>query len=388
MFNSDRQKTTVGLDIEAASVAAVELSVNGSVELSGHGIEALAPGAFREGEVVDSEALTESLKALFANNSLSKRVRLGIANQRVVVRTMMLPAIEDAKELEAAIRFKAQDEIPMPLDQAVLEWDAVEHRTGPNGERQVAVVVVAARRDMIEKLLAAMRDAGLRPEGIDLAAFGMIRALASSSSAGAGVGAYVAAPGPAPDAPTLSYEERVAQGALAEPGEVTQPEPGARLYCNLGDVLNLAVARGTTCLFTRMSPFGIEGIAQKLAERRQLTLEHARQWLVHVGVDRPLDTIDGDPEVVAAASETIAAGASRLADELRLSLQYYAAQEGAHPVESVVACGPATAIPGLIEHVQRELGYAVSVGTPPALAGLDPQLAGRLTLSYGLALEE
>ncbi len=68
----------------------------------------------------------------------------------------------------------------------------------------------------------------------------------------------------------------------------------AKLYCSLGDVTNLAVARAATCLFTRVSPFGVEGIAQKLAERRQLSLEHARQWLVHVGIEQPLEGIEGD----------------------------------------------------------------------------------------------
>lgn len=393
MFTSDRQKTTVGLDIEAASVAAVELAVNGSVELRGHAVEPLAPDAFREGEVVDGEALTDALKELFSKHSLPKRVRLGIANQQVVVRTMVLPAIEDVKELDTAIRFQAEDEIPMPLDNAVLEWQMVEHRTGVNGERQVEVVVVAARRDMIDRLLTAMRNAGLRPVGIDLSAFAMIRALAGIAPAAVNPATVVDVPAPsdvAPsDAPVPSYEERVEQGAAGTgPDQSAEAKLPTHLYCNLGDVLNLAVAQGSTCLFTRMSPFGIEGMAQKLAERRQLTLEHARQWLVHVGVDRPMLSIEGDPEVAKAAAEAIADGAAKLTDELRRSLQYYAAREGAHAIESVIACGPATAIPGLIERVQHDLGYPVSIGTPDGLNGLDPVLAGRLTVGYGLALEE
>ena len=75
----------------------------------------------------------------------------------------------------------------------------------------------------------------------------------------------------------------------------------AKLFCSLGDVTNLAVARDTTCLFSRVSFFGIEGIAQRLSERRGLTLEHSRQWLTYVGLDAPLETIEGDPEIVAAA---------------------------------------------------------------------------------------
>ena len=71
--------------------------------------------------------------------------------------------------------------------------------------------------------------------------------------------------------------------------------PVGRMFCNLGDITNIAVARDTYCLFSRILGFGIEGIAQSLAERSSLTLEHARQWLVHVGLQAPVDSIEGDP---------------------------------------------------------------------------------------------
>ena len=170
---------------------------------------------------------------------------------------------------------------------------------------------------------------------------------------------------------------------------VSAPEAvPAKLYCSLGDVTNLAVARGATCLFTRVSPFGVEGIAQKLAERRQLSLEHARQWLVHVGFEKPDEEVEGDHEIVSAARDALAEGAARLVDELRLSLEYYAAQEGAVPIAGVVACGPGTTIPGLTGRLQRDLGQRFEIGRPRALAHLDEATAARLTLSFGLALEE
>jgi type IV pilus assembly protein PilM len=135
-------------------------------------------------------------------------------------------------------------------------------------------------------------------------------------------------------------------------------------------------------------PFGIEGIAQKLAERRRLTLEHAREWLVHVGMEKPVDGIEGDAETISAARDSMAEGAARLVDELRLSLEYYGAQEDAMPIEGIVACGPGTTIPGLLERLQRDLGQQFHLGRPRALAHLDDATAARLTLSFGLALEE
>jgi type IV pilus assembly protein PilM len=245
-----------------------------------------------------------------------------------------------------------------------MEHRVIGRASGADGEATMDVIVVAARREMIKGLVDAARGAGLRPEGVDLSAFGMIRALRDPGAAELGAGP--------------SYEER-----MSNPQVVVS----AVLYCNLGDVINLAVARGDMCLFTRVSQFGFEGIVQRLAERCALNLEHARQWLAHVGLEGPVEAIEGDPEVVAAAREVLDEGASKLVDELRMSLDYYGAQEAAVAVDSVVACGTGTTIPGLIDRIERELGLRVVAPRPEALAHLDASSAARLTLPLGLGME-
>jgi type IV pilus assembly protein PilM len=233
--------------------------------------------------------------------------------------------------------------------------------------------------------MEALRRAGLRPVGIDHSAFGMIRAVAREPHVAVGAGAYVEAP------PEATPDMQAAAPMPMPDSSGIEPAPGfasAKLYCNLGDITNLAVARGSACLFARAASFGVEGIAQKLAERRSLTLEHARQWLTHVGLQTPIETLEGDPETVTAARTVLTEGVDKLADELRLSLEYFGAQEGALPVEGVVACGAGTAIPGLVERMQVELGQPFELGRPHALEALDDGSASRLTLSYGLAMEE
>jgi type IV pilus assembly protein PilM len=387
MLSTGKNKPLVGLDIQAGSIAAAEVSSNGHTAVARFGTLALAPGVVKEGEVADADQLTAGLKELFARNKLSKNVRLGLASQRVAVRVLRLPAIDDHKELETAVRFQSQDLIPMPLDQAVLDWQVVGHESGDGGERLLDIVVVAARVEAVRGLLATLRQAGLRPVGVDLSAFGMIRALANGEHSAVGPGSYVDAPA----AGTLESEARIAEH-LGGDGSATSVATGSsaptRMYCDLGDVTNVAVARGSTCLFTRVCPFGMEGIAQRLAERRQLTLEHARGWLTHVGLEAPVESIDGDPAIVSAARDSLAEGASRLIDELRLTLEYYAAQEGAAPVDGVVACGSGTTVPGLVERLQRDLAQRFEIGRPPALAHLDEPTAARLTVSFGLGLEE
>ncbi len=358
-FQLTRSKKTtnvVGLDIEAGSIAATELQVNGGVAVKAAAVAPLPPGAFGEGEVGDPDALAAGLKELFSAHKLSKQVRLGVGNQRIVVRTLRLPAIEDPKQLDAAVRFQAQEQMPMPIDQAVLEHHVVGGVPGEEGAApQIDVVVVAARRDMVASFLDPIRRAGLEPVGIDVAAFGMIRALA-------GAGAPV-------------------------PAEGQPPAQEAVLFCNVGDVANLAVARGRACLFTRVSHAGLESLAERLAAARGLSYEHALQWLSYVGIEQPVEAIEGDPETVVEARRAIEGGVSALVDDLRLSLDYYSAQEAAVPVERIVLSGPGSVIAGFAARVEEGLGLPVMPFQPPALGGFDAASAARLTLPFGLALE-
>ncbi len=376
MLTTSKTQNVVGLEIDAISAAATEVRQNGSVEVVGHAIEPLAPGVYRDGEVVDVDALAAALKQMFSKHKLSRNVRLGLGNQRVAVRMLTLPAIEDPRELEAAIGFHAQDHIPMPLDQAVLDWEVIGHSIGASGEHLVHVVAVAGRREMLDQTVTALERAGLRPIGIDLSAFGMTRALNRDLGA-------VAAP-----AATTAYEDRAAgESAVAPAGMLADDQP-ANLYASLGDITNLAVVRSTNCLFTRIVPFGIEGVVQTLAERRELTLEHSRQWITHVGLHNAIEEIEGDAEIIEATRTILNESAAKLADEFRLSLDYYGAQEGAAAISEIVFCGAGTTVPGLVDRLQVDVGYPCRVSRPTALQHLDEASVARLTVPFGLALED
>jgi type IV pilus assembly protein PilM len=339
----------VGLDIEPGYLAAAQVSVNGSVTVERAATGPLDPGVMRDGEVADVEGLGEALKAFFGEHGLPRRVRLGVANQRIVVRHLELPNLANPKELDAAVRFQAQEHIPMQLDLAVLDYRSLGVVETEGGERQ-RVILVAARRDMIDRLLEAARVAGLRPEGIDLSAFAMIRALGRPRDEG--------------------------QGAL--------------LYISVGGLTNLAIAEGTQCHFTRVAAGGLESIVAQLAERRALTLQHARQWLSHVGLEAPVETIEGDAEIVGEARTVLADGVRRIADDVRNSLDYYRAQEGVVVVDGAVVTGPAVGIPGFVDQLAADLDMLVEPGRvdaarPDVLAGAD---AGSMAVAAGLAIEE
>jgi type IV pilus assembly protein PilM len=342
-----RASTIVGLEIEPSAVHAAAVTVNGRVSVKTAAVVPLETGIVRDGEVNDVEGLTEALRSLYREHKgLDKKVRIGIANQKIVVRVIELPPLEDRKELEAAVRFQAQDQIPMPLDSAVLDFQPLDIVETENGPRQ-RVLIVAARRDMVDRVLAACKAAGLKPEGIDLSAFAMIR-------------------------------------ALHRPAPTEEPEPV--LYLSVGGLTNLAVAEGTTCLFTRVVGGGLEAIAVELAERKQLTLEHARAWLEHVGLETPLGDIEGDASIIEEARAVLLDGTRRIAGDVRNSLDVHnAATTTGASVSRVVLTGAAAGVAGFAEALAGELGLPVSVGTVEGLEGVN---AGRLTVAAGLAVEE
>jgi type IV pilus assembly protein PilM len=345
-----RSTTYVGLTIEPGCIAAAQVSVNGSIVIEDGGRAELEPGIVRDGEVADSPALAEALRNLWhEHKDLDKQVRIGVANARIVVRTMYLPPIEDAKQLATAVRFQAADEIPMPLADAVLDYHVVGMVDTPDGPKQ-RIILVAARRDMVTDMLTAAREAGLRPAGIDLSAFGMIRALQQPAA-----------------------------------------DEGPQLYLSVGGLTNLAVADRGVCSFTRVAGGGLESIAAELAERRELTLEHARMWLQHVGLAQELEQIDGDEQIIADARSTLTSGLRRIASEVRSSLDFHHGQvEGGTPVSRVILTGPAIAVAGFAPALEAELGIEVQERVVAGaknmpLATLD---AGCLSVAAGLAVQK
>ena len=427
----------VGLDIQPGYVAAVQADVNGSIVVRHAAGAPLAPDTIREGEVLDESLLSETLRQVFKDERLSKRVRIGVANQRTVLRVLELPPVTDRKELAAAVRFQAEDQIPMPLSNAVLDYQSLGLIDTPNGERQ-RVVVVAAQRDMVEKLLSAVRAAGLRPEGVDLSAFALIR--------------------------SLYRADAESQGRV--------------LYLNVGGLTNMAIAEGLVCRFTRVVGGGLEAMAAEVAERRGIPLTEARALLAAIDLrpaepepepepepvaavqepeldaavddededDEPLvdfhegfgtppepepvetwalaqdpaatSESDGEvpdveaeepveePEARAAesrAAESRAAepsdadirlvlenGIREIVGDVRNSLDFHRSQDGGGDVSSVVLSGPALAIPGFAEMLESDLGLTlrrqtINLADAGDLGGLSPH---HLTIAAGLAAEE
>ena len=293
---------SVGLDLDGDYLSVVTVAdgrIQSAVSCD------LPEGVMHDGEVVDSETLGNVLKEIFRASALPRDVRLGVANQQIVVRQIELPRIEEDKDLEAAVRFQAGEAIAMPLNEVVLDFHRVGDGVDENGSPRTNVVVVAARESMIERLVEAVRSAGLRPVGIDLNAFALVRALATEAR-----------------------------------------DDTARVYCHLGAITNLAIAVGSNCLFTR-----------------------------------PLATRADDAGVIDGFA---------LAEEIRLSIDFYLAQPETRPVREIVLSGPRSSTDGLSEELAAATGLEVVAAEPlghydraSLPAGEDPR---RHTVALGLSM--
>lgn len=337
-----RNRTVTGLEIEPGIVRAVQAHAeNGRLVVETAASAALGPGVVRDGEVVEPEVLAEVLSAMFEEHQLDKNVRIGVANQRVVVRHLLLPPISDAKELETALHFMAADELPMPIDQAVLDHIVLGPVDTPEGPR-TRVLLVAARRSMIDSLLSAATAAGLRPAGVDLAAFAMVRALGAD-------------------------------------------QPGATLHLAVGGVVNLAVTRDGECVFTRVVAGGMETMAAELAERQAVTVEDARIALQQVRLQ------DDEPESDAGPDEARAVlvdGLRRIAGDIRNSIDFHlgadASMAEGMAVERVLLTGSALTVGGFADALSARLALPVEpVGVD--VDGVEGH--GTFAVAAGLAVE-
>ena len=166
---------------------------NGAPELVEVFREPLEPGLVVSGEIRDPDALGDALKRFFELHKLPKRgVRLGVSNNRIGVRIFEIEGVADAQQLENAIRFRAEEVLPIPLDQAVLDYVVLNDEVREDGIEWKRILLVVAYREVVDRYLQACRRAGLEVVGIDLEAFALLRSLEAPTERDASSGALVA----------------------------------------------------------------------------------------------------------------------------------------------------------------------------------------------------
>jgi type IV pilus assembly protein PilM len=345
----------VGLDIGTSGVRAAELTLGkGGATLERFGQVALPVGAVRDGEVADSDAVAAAIKQLWAQAKFSsKKVVVGVANQKVVVRQVDLPWLP-MNELKKALAFQVQDFVPMPIEQAILDFHPLEEFTNDSGARMMRVLLVAAAREMVTSTLEAVQKAGLTPQMVDLTSFAVLRSLVTMDETGL---------------ESLEAEALVDVGA---------------------NITNIVVHQGGVPRFVRILHMGGADITDAVAERLGVPAEQAEAVKQEAGMAVTLGAGDGTP-----AGRAIEATAGAFVEEVRGSLGYFMAQPGAVRIGRVVLSGGGSRLHGLAERLSAATRLPVQAARPMSTlklgkTGLTPdQLAyvePMVTVPVGLAM--
>ena len=341
--------TVVALDIGSSAIAGAE--IKDGRQLSRASVEELPEGLVVDGEVAEPVDLANHIKKFWKDGKFSgKSVRLGVANQRVVVRMIELPSIEDPAEMRQMVEIEAADHIPIPQDQAIIDFQSVGYFEDEDGPRQ-RLVVVAAHREMIDTLVSAVRRAGLRVDGIDLEAFALIRSLVPNAPAG----------------------------------------DGAHVLCHIGaGATNIVVSVDRQSQFTRLVGLGGVDLTNAVADQTGLSPQEAEALKAACGL---LGEVPGawDQATVTRVRHALALAVRPLVQEIGRTIDFYRSQDHSRPVERLVLSGGTALCAGLDKYVQQALGLEVEVGNPlqnlTKSADLSLDVATRAAVAVGLALD-
>jgi type IV pilus assembly protein PilM len=357
----------IALDIGGSSLVALQVSGTGDrLKLRGCWEWPLSDGLVVDGEIVDADLFARELRAFANQHKLrGQPVQVAVSNQKVIVRNVDMPDMTE-DELRGAIEFQAQDFIPIPVDEAVLDFQVIGKRPNAEGVARQEVLLVAAQRTMISTLFGAVKQAGLKVAGIDVCSMALVRALI-------------------PPTPFLadSSEAGVCRGIADISSSVS----------------TLVVAVGGVAKFTRVINFSSDRFARVTSEKRGIPVSDGHSLAQRVGLAGPLppDTELYPSAVVTDTQQKLGAVASELSEELRRSLHYYQGQEQATPVSELILSGRGALVRNLDAHLSEALNMPVTIGNPLVLLAEnatnlpDIELAAMapyLSVAVGLALPE
>jgi type IV pilus assembly protein PilM len=354
----------IGLKIGASQLAAAVVEEhNGRPEVVELARTPLEAGIVVDGEIRDPEALANALRTFFADQKLpTKDIRIGIASNRIGVRTFEIAGVEEDDRFDNAVRFKAHEVLPIAVDESVLDYRVLDERRAPTGEATRRILLVVAPREQVAPYAEVAQQAGLKLAGIDLEALGLLR-------------------------------------AFVEP-----QEPGARKSSDTATVVvaigheasTLLVAGGGVCEFTRVFDWGGGALQEAIAQELEVPPAEAGTILRHLSLSGASARIEGlDEEARNKAIEAVRLRLTPFARELVSSLQFYQTQPDSLGIGEIVITGGTSQLGGLSDALHQMIGVSVRVGDPlqrvavrkGAEAGFE-QVIGSLAVSIGLGIDD
>jgi type IV pilus assembly protein PilM len=337
-----RSKLSAGLDIGSGLIKLVVMEHGGNgPEVVQVATSPLLPDAIVDGEIIDPVLVAETLRAMVGAAGLKrKEVIAAVGGHDVIIKKIQMDRMPDADAREV-IRWEAQQHVPFDMENVQLDFQILD----PDSDAlQMSVLLVAAKRELIENRMSLLADAGLTPLLIDVDAFALHNAFERSY----------------PDALSGLV-------ALVHMGHETT-------HVNL-------LENGVPVL-VRDIPFGARRLREALQRERGLSAEQA---------DRMVQANDAAVDLHSFVAERI----EDLALGLERAVAFAAAQSGGQGVGRIFLSGGGARVPGVVETIAERLGVRTEVANPLQHVTVRPEvmqgtpideLAPMLMLSVGLAL--
>jgi type IV pilus assembly protein PilM len=347
----------VGIKIGATQLAASRVANNGSPHVLQLAREDLPAGVIAGGEVRSVPALAKALDEFFTKHGLPRRgVRLGVATNRIGVRAFEVAGIDDDAQLANAVRFRAHEAVGIPLDQAVLDYKVLSESVDGAGKRNRRILVVAAYRESIDRYTEAFKEAGIELAGIDLEAFGLLR-------------------------------------AVAAPAERPEGGEAALVAVTIGhERTTLAISDGAVCDFTRVLEWGGSTLTGAIERRLNISAAEASELKLGLSLEASA-SFDGIDHRDEHAREAVQRELQTLARELVASLQFYQGQPGSLAIGDILLSGGTSRMPGLPEELERLTRVRVRRADPLARAKVADSVQtgdelASLAVAIGLGVED
>lgn len=334
----------VGIDIGSTSLRAVEVKNSDKakpVVVKYHEVP-LPAGSVRRGEVLEEGTVATALKRLWATAGFkSKHVILGIGGPRVLSRDLSVPKAT-MTQIKEALPFHVQEMLPVPVDEALLDFYPISESEGENGP-MINGLLIAAIKEAVTSNIAAVTQAGLIPVQVDLIPFALARTL-EPIGANAGVTAVVSI--------------------------------GA-------NTTNVVITHGGVPQFVRIIPSGSDDITQAIAKKLEIPWENAEVIKRQLGLRSAGVTAETQPAV-----EAIYDTVGELLTNIRNTVNYYVNSKVGQPVTRIVASGGGTKMTGLVHALGEVTGIPVteSEALGEGRSGTAPDPRDSMTTAFALTL--
>ena len=349
MFGVGKKRETVGLDIGASSVKAVQLQKGrGGHELVRLGIAPLHPETIVDGVIMDSGTVISAIQQIFAENQIkTKDVVVAVSGHSVIVKKIKVQRMKP-EELEEQIPFEAEQYVPYAVEDVNLDFQILESASPEANEMDV--LLVAVKKDIINDYLSIISTAGLKAVVVDVDAFALQNAF------------------------EIAHEsERDQTVGLVNLGAA---------------VMNINIVQGGVSEFTRDSALGGNRYTESIQKMLGLSYEQAESLKLGGDVEgRSFE--DARPAIDMVNAE--------LAAEIRRSFDFFRSSSHSDTIHRVVLSGGCARLPGLVDYLSENLEIPSEVANPLRHIRAEPKefdpeylevIAPQLAVSVGLALRQ